>query len=258
MPRFNAAFRARLSAWVPAGPRHRGDHHLDLVAVAVEHPGDGVGDDLHHPVGGLLGPPGGHDHDLVGGVGDGRQLPGPHRDGQPGDGATLVLPVQLGQLGDRQGAAVDQVAQHPTGADRGAAGPGRRRSPGARRRRSPRSRRRRVRRRAWRSRRRRSSWPRSGGRRPDRRRRAIEPLSGGRASSSRCTVVAALPASSSSRLAARPVGAASAIEASTSVHSLTIASTVRLLPVPGPPVSAGSRRAWRPARPPRPARRPGR
>ena len=59
----------------------------------------------------------------------------------------------------------------------------------------------------------------------------------GRAPSSRWIVVALLPASSSSRLAARPVGAASAIVAPTSRHSATIAATVRLLPVPGPPVS---------------------
>ncbi len=58
-----------------------------------------------------------------------------------------------------------------------------------------------------------------------------------RAPSNRCTVVAGCPANSSRRFAARPVGAASATLTSTLRHSATIADTVRLLPVPGPPVS---------------------
>ena len=57
------------------------------------------------------------------------------------------------------------------------------------------------------------------------------------APSSRCTVVAGWSVSSSSRLAARPVGAASATSVPLACSSFTIAATVRLLPVPGPPVS---------------------
>ena len=57
------------------------------------------------------------------------------------------------------------------------------------------------------------------------------------APSSRCTVVAGWSVSSSSRLAARPVGAASAMSVPLARSSLTTAATVRLLPVPGPPVS---------------------
>src|SRR3712207_2221668 len=58
------------------------------------------------------------------------------------------------------------------------------------------------------------------------------------APSSRCTVTAGWSVSSSSRLAARPVGAASATSLPLDRSRLTIAATVRLLPVPGPPVSS--------------------
>ena len=57
------------------------------------------------------------------------------------------------------------------------------------------------------------------------------------APSSRCTVTAGWSVSSSSRLAARPVGAASATSVPLACSSFTMAATVRLLPVPGPPVS---------------------
>ena len=57
------------------------------------------------------------------------------------------------------------------------------------------------------------------------------------APSSRCTVTAGWSVSSSSRLAARPVGAARAMSVPLARSSLTMAATVRLLPVPGPPVS---------------------
>ncbi len=59
----------------------------------------------------------------------------------------------------------------------------------------------------------------------------------GRASSSLWTVVAGRPTSSSIRLAARPVGAHSATLRSASSAARTTSWTVRVLPVPGPPVS---------------------
>ena len=54
---------------------------------------------------------------------------------------------------------------------------------------------------------------------------------------SRCTVLADSPVNSSNRLAALPVGAASTIRAPRALASSTTADTVRLFPVPGPPVS---------------------
>ena len=118
-----------------------------------------------------------------------------------------------------------------------AAAPDHRRSPGGCRRTARGSARRRVRRPASRPRRRRPGRPRSGCSASRSKTEPVAPGAGGRAPSNRCTVVALLPASSSSRFAARPVGAASAIDASTLRQSATMAATVRLLPVPGPPVS---------------------
>ena len=58
----------------------------------------------------------------------------------------------------------------------------------------------------------------------------------GRSCSSRCSVLASIPASSSRRLAARPVGAARMILALLARARATMERTVKLLPQPGPPV----------------------
>ena len=60
--------------------------------------------------------------------------------------------------------------------------------------------------------------------------------SGGLVSSSRWMVFASMPVDSDSRLAARPVGAASRILAPVSRKAVMIPSVVVVLPVPGPPV----------------------
>ena len=70
--------------------------------------------------------------------------------------------------------------------------------------------------------------------RPDRSARSRVPA-GRRAAGERCSRSA--PVSSSSRFAARPVGAARRPVHPRAVASSTTAETVRLLPVPGPPVS---------------------
>ena len=62
----------------------------------------------------------------------------------------------------------------------------------------------------------------------------------GFSSSSRCTVDASVPVSSASRLAARPVGAASTTFAFLARASSTIERTVNDLPQPGPPVSTAT------------------
>ena len=62
----------------------------------------------------------------------------------------------------------------------------------------------------------------------------------GLSSSSRCTVEASAPVSSASRLAARPVGAASTTLAFLARASSTIERTVKDLPQPGPPVSTAT------------------
>ena len=66
---------------------------------------------------GLLGAAGRDHHHLVCRIVDPDQVSGPDRDRQPGDRTTLGLPVQLGQFGHWDRAAVDQVAEHPTGSD---------------------------------------------------------------------------------------------------------------------------------------------
>ncbi len=97
---------------------HRRDD-LHLLGRDAQRARDRVGDQLHHPVGGLGRPACRHDDDLAGGVVDRRQLAAAHRRRQPGDRAALGLPVQRVQLGDRHDAGVDQVAEHPARADRG-------------------------------------------------------------------------------------------------------------------------------------------
>ncbi len=62
----------------------------------------------------------------------------------------------------------------------------------------------------------------------------------GLSSSSRCTVDASAPVSSASRLAARPVGAASTTFAFLARASSTMDRTVKDLPQPGPPVSTAT------------------
>ena len=58
----------------------------------------------------------------------------------------------------------------------------------------------------------------------------------GRSCSKRCSVLASIPANSSNRLAARPVGAARMILAFLARARATMERTVKLLPQPGPPV----------------------
>ena len=48
-----------------------------------------------------------------------RELAAADRGGQLGDHPALALPVQRGQLGDGHGTGIDDVRQHPAGADRG-------------------------------------------------------------------------------------------------------------------------------------------
>ena len=63
----------------------------------------------------------------------------------------------------------------------------------------------------------------------------------GRSASSRWMVAASWPVSSASRLAARPVGAASTILAPLARASSTTDRTVNDFPQPGPPVSTATR-----------------
>ena len=62
----------------------------------------------------------------------------------------------------------------------------------------------------------------------------------GRHSSSRCSVEAGAPVASASRLAARPVGAASATESPARFRIETIPRTMVVLPTPGPPVTTAT------------------
>ena len=103
----------------PGGPLvHRGDH-LDVGRRDAQRPRDGVGDELHHPVRGVAAGPGGqHDHLAVRRVHRGQRAAA-HRRGQPGDDAAVALAVEPGQLGDRHGAGVDDVPEHPARPDRG-------------------------------------------------------------------------------------------------------------------------------------------
>ena len=62
----------------------------------------------------------------------------------------------------------------------------------------------------------------------------------GRHSSSRCSVEAGAPVASASRLAARPVGAASATVSPLRFKIETIPRTMVVLPTPGPPVTTAT------------------
>ncbi len=188
----------------------------------------------------------------------GGQLAAAHRGRQPRDRAALGLPVQRRQLGHRDGAAVDEVAEHPAGADRGqlrgVADEQQVAAVGAR-------------------------LEQRGGQLGVEHGRlvddddvlverpvgvALEPPASARspAPARRAAGAASSPAashSSSSRFAARPVGAASATDCPRADASRTSAATVRLLPVPGPAGQHATRRARARPRPPgaAPRRAPG-
>ncbi len=196
-------------------------------------PRDRVGHQLHDPVR-RLGRPGGPDqHDLPVRRVHRRQLAGPDRGGQPGDRAAGGLPVERGQLDHRDGPGLDQVGQHPARPDRGqlgrvadeqqvgAVGAGLQQRGGQLDVEHARL----------------VDDDQLGVQRPllapgeptGAALGAEQPVQRGRGRR-------VLP-SSSSRLAARPVGAASATARPCFSASRTSAATVRLLPVPGPPVS---------------------
>ncbi len=97
---------------------HRGDH-LDVGGLDSQCAGDRVGHELDGPVGGLGGA-GRRDHDdlKVRGV-DRWQLAAAYGCRQPGDRSALSLPVQRGQLGDRNPTRGQQVGEYLPGSDRG-------------------------------------------------------------------------------------------------------------------------------------------
>ncbi len=100
-PGLRAAFNARFSATVPAGPRCTGVTTWTSAGEMSKVSGDRVGHELDNPPCRRFAAGRGHHHDLASRIVDLGQLTAPNFGGEPRDRATFGLAMQNGQLGGR-------------------------------------------------------------------------------------------------------------------------------------------------------------